>query len=1005
MSHSFVCASCRVRLSLLKHVKPNVRQLRWQSRHISAKQDSLSDYRLNSIHDRQARRQSDQSSNRRGSQSVDNKLRGRYSGQILGPEELLQQLHTLPQDGQNLEERTQTEPANLSARLENRLKGPGNGGPPIRRTTRHRASRLQSSELPRPLWELRRKFRTASETPEDDEGIFIALEDVIKTYYGHADLQKLGHDDRFRIAYYLWTMRMCERWLQALRTEYVATLKTSCSPLEALTYWSRTGTVSRTVWPRILWLVARDVVELYASNVKNANAPTDCLIQGLRQLMGVWHLCMSTQLQRQNASEVSDNLHPLENTDASTAMSWAFLPDPATFAESLQVKAHQKETRMSLREALFLLVHSYSTTPSKSGHGEHKERQLWDYESAVLVTMSLLHSMKQRSGGEVVKPFEPWLTLMEATVKSATASKTPDALTQRMTQLEGGDARREYYQALIQNWKLKSAPIGDGITQERQGTKGAANDAAATSPTAIEESPNDLMQDPAVPTKNATLTDRFSYVSIKRLSRAVEQQDLKAVERVEKDVQRFTSQNPTIQLPQALYEHLIFAFLCLRSLPAGIEIWNHMITAGHRPTSKTFTVMMRGSQHLKDLTSINFFWDKMRQAKVQPDAQAWSTRVHGLLMKEQTDMGLRALFEMGQNWLDAAKTIYNKEHPSSKKTKDAPTIPPSTLLKRFEGDVDGVPRPDVIMMNSAISALARNQDHLIPKVLTWGRWFGIEPDRLTYNTLLNVSMRNGMADEAVNILQRMKDRNIEADSTTWTVLLAAMFEGRFLDGLEQKDQEAKVFEVISSLESVNSASIDEKGYALIIDRLLKYYDNPQAAQAVLSYMASRGVEPNVHMYTILMDSYFCRSPPNFTAAENLYTRIQSSKGGYGVALDAKFYNRLVEGYAAHHASVGTGPMLSFLSRMEQDGKQPSWHAMEYVARALSEAGEWERLAQIVDKTRRRLREDRGADTRHGQWEFWRFVISTGMLRYEGITSPEQIMGTPLDNPLSRVQRA
>ena len=144
------------------------------------------------------------------------------------------------------------------------------------------------------------------------------------------------------------------------------------------------------------------------------------------------------------------------------------------------------------------------------------------------------------------------------------------------------------------------------------------------------------------------------------------------------------------------------------------------------------------------------------------------------------------------DWLAAARAAYTKEYPHSKKKKGAQEVGRSDLMSRFEGDIDGVPRPDVVVMNSAISRLAAGEDKLIPRILTWGRSFGIEPDLLTYNALLNVSMRHGMVDEALNIFRRMKERNIEADSTTWTVLLTAMFEGGFIDDLEPQQQEAIV---------------------------------------------------------------------------------------------------------------------------------------------------------------------------------------------------------------------
>ena len=62
-------------------------------------------------------------------------------------------------------------------------------------------------------------------------------------------------------------------------------------------------------------------------------------------------------------------------------------------------------------------------------------------------------------------------------------------------------------------------------------------------------------------------------------------------------------------------------------------------------------------------------------------------------------------------------------------TASEPLLLPRATL--FEGDVDGVARPSLVVMNAAISALALKRDSLISSVLQWGRSFGLQPDRLS----------------------------------------------------------------------------------------------------------------------------------------------------------------------------------------------------------------------------------------------------------------------------------
>jgi hypothetical protein len=251
----------------------------------------------------------------------------------------------------------------------------------------------------------------------------------------------------------------------------------------------------------------------------------------------------------------------------------------------------------------------------------------------------------------------------------------------------------------------------------------------------------------------------------------------------------------------------------------------------------------------------------------------------------------------------------------------------------------------------------------------------------------------------------MQDLGIEPDSTTWTVLVTAMFEGGFLEGLDHAAQHQKVLDLLDGVTSGSSSmSFDAKAYALIIDRLLKHYSNPVAAMDVLKHMVDTGRKPTAQIYTILMTHYFDQQPPDLEAIETLWARIDSSKDADTAPMDAVFFDRMVEGYAKLHREVGIQPMLDFLRRAQYLGMKPGWRAQECVARALAERGEWNRLSGLVQDVRARLQTSRGATQRHGQADFWDFVISTGVLSEEGITHRDQLMPREArQSPLLRVQ--
>ncbi|KAF2717300.1 hypothetical protein K431DRAFT_288682 [Polychaeton citri CBS 116435] len=489
---------------------------------------------------------------------------------------------------------------------------------------------------------------------------------------------------------------------------------------------------------------------------------------------------------------------------------------------------------------------------------------------------------------------------------------------------------------------------------------------------------------------------------IKRIGRAVERSDNSALERL---FRAFRQQQPDItgERPSMLrYEGLILAFLTLRHPSRAVDVWNLMLKAGLSPTTRTWTIMLNGCQRANDTNAMEGFWRRMRMDGFQPDQHAWSTRILGLMSGRRIEQGLAAMAEMGQEWVNAAKaakyeTLKAKAiaaAASGKKEKMPSITQVQISAEEYPEDVNGIPRPDIVVMNTAVSALATKDDKHIHKVLQWGQAFGIEPNVQTYNALLNVTMRHGNPDEAISILQRMQQKGHGLNSSTFTVILTALFESdEFLKGVPVEQQEQDVLNVIRGLESVGHSKVDAKGYAVIFDRLLKRHNNPDACRAVMAYMQDQGIEPGTHIYTILMAHYFNCNPPHLEAIDSLWAHIKSAKRGYGIALDNIFYDRMVEGYATHHGIVGVGPMFRFLQEMTTQGKTPSWYVLRLVAQALAEREEWTRLGHIVHDIRQQGRGGKGGlkmKGMAGQRDFWSFIISTGVLEKEGITHPSQV---------------
>ncbi|GAM87439.1 hypothetical protein ANO11243_054630 [Dothideomycetidae sp. 11243] len=366
-----------------------------------------------------------------------------------------------------------------------------------------------------------------------------------------------------------------------------------------------------------------------------------------------------------------------------------------------------------------------------------------------------------------------------------------------------------------------------------------------------------------------------------------------------------------------IYEEFLLTFRALRRADYTLEVWNHMITRGCRPTVRTWNVMLKGCHVGKEVDAMEDVWRRMIKAGIQPNAHSWGIRIHGLFQFHKLSEGYRALAEM----TEAAKYA-------------------SLRGAKIEEQDDAPPKPDVVILNSALSGVARHGAAPVRKLLGWASGQQIKFDIITYNILINVALHTGQKEDARRIMQKMAADGINPDSATFTILLHSMFNDGFLSDLDLPEQEKHAMDFIHSLEK-DGLNLDVRGYALLLDRLLKKCQNVQASRKVLDHMIKRGIEPTAHMYTILMTHFFSLDPPDIDSVESLWERIRSNTN---YVVDVIFYDRMLEGFAR---ADKVSKMMYFLQRMGQEGKRPGWMALVEVLQSLLRQGDSVRARELI----------------------------------------------------------
>lgn len=816
--------------------------------------------------------------------------------------------------------------------------------------------------------------------------------------------------------------RVCtSQWLNALQNGTLSD-HTLPNPYQITLLIENLGFGKSVFYRPLLWQLAAGINDIRFDH------PNVDLRPGVEEVMKLWRLCNLVAVTRNRANHHRDAL----TTHLDSPHDWSFLPPPTVFALS--------STRRHFNDLLETIIIAEVKSSDDGAEGK------FDYAAPALATLDLLRTTQcKMEDGSVgvwseLPEYMPWVKLMETLLKSVTPSQVPVSFRQKL--VGDNDELRERYWRLLRRVGIKAEVVEaearrrvyrPRVVEEKKSPSGLTVDPASPAqgsstpkPAAlhtsedVEKKPPSLENVPrptphikfAIPPTNPVV-EQFALQTITRLGRALDKSDIHQAEHIRRNISAFSSSNdlaPTA-LPIEVYEHLMMVLFALKNQQSAVEVWRKFTTDGYIPTVRTYTVLMRGASRAHDVTTVEKFWHAMRhQAHLQPDAHAWSTRIDAIFIAKLSQKGLAALSEMGKEWYTAAR---NAEYeaagvplPQKEKSKKAsasnfPEPSLQDLLVKYRGSVNGVPRPGLVTMNAAIAALASSQHREeIPKVLHWGRTFSIEPDLITYNALLNICMRHSRGDEALSILSRMQAKGIQANSTTWTVLLTALFQSGFIEDLTPEAQSEKIMSFIRSVSSPQedgesgkgTGGLDNKGYALIIDRLLKHHSNAPAAAEVLSYMVSTaGLRPTAQIYTILMTSYFfppSGGSPDWNAIDTLWSQISTpDHKGYTPPLDPIFYDRMVEGYALHHETVGMKPAMDFLARMSEKGMKPGFGALEAVARMLAQREEWVVLGRLVGEVRKR---GRSGVVHQRQREFWEFVVGTGILREEGIVEVGQV---------------
>lgn len=401
-----------------------------------------------------------------------------------------------------------------------------------------------------------------------------------------------------------------------------------------------------------------------------------------------------------------------------------------------------------------------------------------------------------------------------------------------------------------------------------------------------------------------------------------------------------------------LFHYFIMAFTALHQPQRAVEVWDSMTRIGVQPSVKTWTSLLEGCRRSKNAVGIENVWKKLLAADVEVDDAAWSARVVGLIDCGEPEAGLRALGEM---------------------------------LHQSKLSIEPI--------NAAVAALIRlNAMSAARQVLAWASENNIEPNVITFNTLLRPMVRQGSATQVEALLKMMNDKSVEPDVATFTVLLEGL-----IGSAKDTDPAVQVKLVGDLFSQMEAAGVEAnmQTFARMIYLLLN--DNPgsksyEAVEAIRAHIQDKGLRMSSHIHTILVNHYFRLNPPNLAAVKDLMDkgglkwRMLERRG-----LDRVFWERVIKGYAM---AGEVDKAFEIFEQVNNVGSALTLDALTILLSSLVKAGRMEEAKQTVETVKKHrqglnvnltLERDRfrgnRQDKKNRYWRhgFWVYAVECGLL--------------------------
>jgi Pentatricopeptide repeat domain len=376
------------------------------------------------------------------------------------------------------------------------------------------------------------------------------------------------------------------------------------------------------------------------------------------------------------------------------------------------------------------------------------------------------------------------------------------------------------------------------------------------------------------------------------------------------------------------------------------DVWKEMLAKGLEPDLQDFTLRIIGAGRLRQQAEVESFWDQLCQ-KWEPDQWAWGARIVAYINCNNPEIAMNLLEAQADTWIRAAKVLGRTDFDQI-------------------GSLPGAPKPRTWTINTILLALSRKgYNDKLAKVARIATGLGVQLDRISFNTMMNVADRNEGPKVALRIAEEMIAQGIRPGKVTYNILLNSIFRHGTM-GKQAQWMAAK--KILENMDSQN-IPIGTDTLATFLKLMLWKHDDLRLGLEILEEAKTRFKRLDRVMMTVLASYLFTKpTDANFRIIKDIWN---SSRSGSFIA-DAVFWGEMARGYASID---DVERMVELLSGMYTRRMKLQWAVLYPCLQSAVMNEQWEDVNRVV-KVARLGPEGKLCETakeEHFREEFWKLA--------------------------------